>query len=274
MPRATVNNIELHYVEGGAGEETVVLAHSYLVDHQHFAAQIEALEPNFRVVAYDHRDHGHSAKATPAYDLDDLVDDAVALIEHTGAAPCHFVGLSTGGFIGMRLALRRPELLRSLVLIDTSAGAEPLLKRLKYRAMFLVLRTLGVGPLVGTAMGLLFDPVTLRDPARRAEMARWRERLRANDPRALMRFGNAIFARESVLDQLGRITTPTLLMVGEHDKPTPPVCARRIAEAIPGARLEVIPRAGHLSTVDAPQAVNAVLVPFISARRDGARSKP
>jgi pimeloyl-ACP methyl ester carboxylesterase len=264
--------MELHYLERGTGDETVVFSHSYLVDHQHFAAQVEALEPHFRVLAYDHRDHGRSARATADYELDDLIDDAVALIEHLGAAPCHFVGLSTGGFIGMRLALRRPQLLRSLVLMDTAAGEEPLIKRLKYQAMFLVLRALGIQPLLGTAMRLMFHRATLGDPSRRAEMTAWRERIGASDPRALMRFGNAIFARGSVLEQLHRITTPTLVMVGEHDRATPPVCARRIAEAIPGARLEVIPRAAHLCTVDAAEAVNAVLVPFIRAQHSGARS--
>ena len=88
--------------------------------------------------------------------MEDLVADAVAIIEQTGAAPCHFVGLSTGGFVGMRLALHRPDLMRSVVLMGTSAEAEPLRNRIKYRPMFLALRVVGFGSLLDTTMKLMF----------------------------------------------------------------------------------------------------------------------
>jgi len=263
MRTLRANDVELAYLERGDGGETVVLAHSYLVDHRQYELQIERLAERYRVIAYDHRDHGRSGRVTQRYGIYDLVADAEALIEGTGAAPCHFVGLSAGGFVGLRIALRSPHLLRSLVALDTSAELEPALKRFKYESMFQVLRLLGFRPLIGTVMSLMFGPDTLRNPERREEMALWAERMSSNDRAALIRFGRAIFARDSLVERLARIDLPTMVVVGEHDGPQPPARARVIAEGIPGARLEIVPRAGHLSTIDNPERVTELLLEFL-----------
>ena len=263
MPTVSSAGIDLHYVERGEGEQTVVFAHSFLLDHRHFEPQIAALADRYRVIAYDHRGHGQSGKARAAYNIDDLVADGAAVIEQTGAAPCHWVGLSTGGFVGMRLAIRRPELLRSLILMDTSGNSEPLRNRLKYKALLAVLRIAGVRPLLGTAMRTLFGPTSRADPRLASELGRWRSRIQANDPRSMIRFGEAIWSRDDVLDSLRRIDLPVLVIAGAEDKPIPLDAHRRLAGAIPGARLEVIEGAGHVCTVERPEAVNAVLVSFI-----------
>lgn len=265
MPTVESQGTEIHYVERGAGEQTVVLAHSYLVDHRQFEGQIAALEKSYRVIAYDHRDHGNSSRASTQYALDDLVNDALTVIGHTSAQPCHFVGLSTGGFVGLRLALHHRELLRSLVLMDTSAQAEPLYKRMKYQAMFLALRALGTSPVLGTAMRAMFGRTPRNDPDRAATLRVWRERIKANDPAALIRFGNAIFARDNVLSQLNNLDIPTLITVGEEDAALPLPLSQHMTQAIQGARLEVIAKSGHLNTIESPAAVNAVLVPFIES---------
>lgn len=269
MHKVQINGVELAYIERGQGEQTVVLAHSFLVDHRQFNAQIEALAAEYRVIAYDHRDHGRSGRATGDYPLEDLVTDAVGLIGHAGAAPCHWVGLSTGGFVGLRLALEHPGLLRSLTLMDTSARPEPPLKRLEYEGLLLALRLFGLGPLLGKAMRAMFGDTTLQDPARAGELAVWRERIAANDPAALGRFGRAIFRRKDISPRLGGVDVPTLVIVGAEDRALPPEVSRGLAEGIPGARLEVLEAAGHLSTIERPEAVNALLVPFLaSASRD------
>ena len=262
MPTVLRDGQQLHYVDVGQGEETVVFSHSYLLDHRHFQPQIDALSQRARVVAFDHRDHGQSGPASAAYTLDDLVDDAVAVIEHAGAGPCHWVGLSTGGFVGMRLALRHPALLRSLVLMDTSAQPEPRWARLKYEGMFLALRLFGTGPLVDEVSRLLFSPVTRADPTKQPVVEQWVAHLRAADPRALVRFGRAIFARDDVSTALHAVDLPTLVLVGADDQATPPSRARHLAGLIPGARLEVIPDAGHICTQEQPEAVLASLNQF------------
>ena len=264
MPTAHRDGIDLHYVDVGSGDETVVFSHSYLLDHRHFQPQIDALSKRYRVVAFDHRDHGQSGCAAGPYTLDDLVRDAVAVIEHAGAAPCHWVGLSTGGFVGMRLALRHRALLRSLVLMDTSAEPEPPLKRMKYESMFVALRLLGVRPLLSEVRRSLFSATSRSDPAFRPVLEQWDAHLIEGDPAAVIRFGRAIFARESVVEALRSIDIPTLVIVGADDRATPPSRARTLAQTIRGARLEVIPHAGHISTQEQPEAVLAAIQAFLS----------
>jgi len=265
MSRIQVGDVGIHYREVGAGDQTVVFSHSYLCDHRHFDPQIEALGDRFRVLAYDHRGHGQSDKPTSGYGIDQLTDDGIGFIEAMGGGPVHWVGLSTGGFVGMRIALRRPDLLQSLTLMDTSAEGEPPLKRIKYEAMFAALRIVGMKPLIAPSMKIMFGREFMRDPARKAERDLWSKRLAANEPAAVIAFGRGIFGRDVILDRLSDIAAPTLVMVGEHDAATPPVCARRIHGAMPGSTLVVIPRAGHLSTIENPAAVNAALIAHLDA---------
>lgn len=264
MPTVSHDGLDLHYVERGTGDETVVFSHSYLADHRHFEPQLAALSERYRVVAYDHRDHGQSGHATGRYTLDTLVDDAAAVIRQTGSGPCHWVGLSTGGFVGMRLAIRHPELLRSLVLMDTSAEPEPVKARIRYEGMFAVLRLAGITPLLSATRALMFGRSTLADPAHAEMVQTWTERIAAGDPRAIIRFGRAIFERTSVVEPLRSVSVPTLVLVGAEDRATPPRRARTIAQSIPGARLQIIERAGHLSTLEQPRAVEAALSAFLA----------
>jgi pimeloyl-ACP methyl ester carboxylesterase len=263
MGDVEVNGVRLFYREAGDGPQTVVLSHSFLVDHRQFEAQIEALSASYRTIAYDHRDHGRSARVATPYDLEALVSDAGALLDALSISACHFVGLSTGGFVGMRLALRAPERFRSLTLMDTSAEPEALPQRLRYRALLAVLGIAGIRPVLGSGMSEMFSRSFLRDPARQHEVALWRQRIADNDPHGLIRFGNAIFARDGVVEPLRQLKVPTLVVVGEHDRPCPPARAQTIAAAIPQAKLALIPGAGHLSTIEQPEAVNNALVSFI-----------
>ena len=267
MPDIEAGGARLHYADSGSGAETVVMSHSYLLDHRHFAPQVEALGGRYRVLAYDHRDHGASARSAGPYGVEDLYADAVGFLEATGAVPCHWVGLSTGGFLGLRLAIRRPELLQSLVVMSAAANPEPRHRRLKYSLMLTALRWAGFGPVLGGGMKALFGRSWLRDPERAEERETWRRRITANDRAALVRFGRAIFGREGVEPLLAGVRVPTLVMVGEEDGTVGVERARRTAAAIPGARFEVVPRAGHLLTLEQPQAVNRLLDAFLAGAR-------
>ena len=112
MPWLGVDGVELHYEErgGAAGGTPIVFSHGLLWSGGMFDAEVAALSGRYRCIAYDHRGQGRSATSPTPYDMERLADDAAALIEQLGAVPCHFVGLSMGGFVGMRLAARRPEL--------------------------------------------------------------------------------------------------------------------------------------------------------------------
>jgi pimeloyl-ACP methyl ester carboxylesterase len=266
MPDVCVNGVRFHYTEMGDGPQAVVFSHSYLASSEHFLPQMEALAHRYRCIAYDHRGHGQSEVTRDGYEMERLYADAVGVIEALGCAPCHFVGLSTGGFIGLRLGIRRPDLVRSLVLMDTSADEEPPGAARQYRLLAHVVRWLGWRPVIPIVMRKMFARKFRTDPARRPEADAWRARFMAVDRTAGPRFGVGIFSRAGVRSELDRIKVPTLVMVGEQDIATPPSRARRIVEGIEGAELVVIPDAGHLCTIEEPEAVNAAIERFLAAQ--------
>ncbi len=262
MPSITRDGQSLHYLEAGDGEQTVVFSHSYVCDARQFEHQVAAVaDAGFRAVAYDHRDAGSSGLASGAYTLDDLVDDGRAVIEQLGGGqPVDWVGLSTGGFVGMRIAARYPGSIRRLVLMDTSAGREPRIKRLRYDALLLGLRLFGVRAVIGPASKSLFGATFRQDPARRADNELWIERMCTYDAKGLVRFGKAIFSRPDFEPELASITAPTLVVVGAEDVATPVGPARRLHAGIRGSRLEIVPDAGHLSTIEAPEATSRLIL--------------
>ncbi len=267
MPRLAVNGTELHVEDSGGQGEVVLFSHGLLFDTRLFEAQVEALRGRYRCVAYDHRGQGRSADdRSRSIDMQTLTADAVALVAALRLAPVHFCGLSMGGFVGLRLAARHPELLRSLVLIDTSADAEPATNVPRYRALNLVARWCGLRLVAGRVMPILFARSFLGDPRNAARVAAQRRRLLGNR-RSIWRAVNGVIERESVAHELARVRVPTLVMVGDEDVATVPAKAEALRDAIAGATLVRIPRAGHSAPLENPTAVNAALTAFLETLR-------
>ena len=263
MPKIAVNGTELHYEDTGGPGDTILFSHGLLWNTALFAPQMAALRDRWRCVAYDHRGQGRSADdPRKVIDMDLLTDDAVALIDALGLGRVHFCGLSMGGFVGMRLAARHPQRVRSLMLCDTSAEPEPPENAPKYKRMNVAARWLGPRVVMPQVMPILFGKTALTDPSRAADRRAWKDELNDNR-RSIWRAVNGVILREPVLAELPDITAPTLVLVGDEDVATVPAKAQRIASGIPNARLEVIPRAGHSSTVENPAAVNAAIERFL-----------
>lgn len=263
MPHIHVNGATIHYEEHGIGPETIVFAHGLLWSGQMFDHQVNALKDRYRCITFDFRGQGRSEVTASGYDMDTLSEDAAALIEALRAAPCHFVGLSMGGFVGMRLAIRRPELIRSLILLETSADPEPRKNVGRYRLLNFIARWLGLRLVADQVMPIMFGKKFLNDPNRAQERAMWRERMIANRRIGISRAVQGVIDRQGVYDQIDRITAPTLIIVGDQDVATPPDKSRRIQQRIPNAALVVIPGAGHTSTVEEPEAVTMVIERFL-----------
>lgn len=255
MPQIRANNVEFFYEEKGSGPEVMLFSHGYLMDHTMYDHQVAAFKDEFRCIAYDQRGHGRSEPITSSYDMDAIVNDAIGLIEALNIAPVHFVGMSTGGFVGLRLALRRPDLLKSLVLIDTSADPEEKSKLSQYNLLLKTVNLVGWRPVIGRVMPILFYEVFLEDPNRQEEVKKWRSIITGHNVKAVTAFGKAIFARDSVTSQLSNIKTPTVIIVGKHDVATPSAYAQTMADRIHDTHLRVIPDAGHSSPVEKPRAV-------------------
>lgn len=264
MPHLTLNGATLYYEERGAGPEAIVFAHGLLWSGRMFDRQVAALQERFRCITFDFRGQGQSQVTETGYDMDTLTEDAAALITALGCAPCHFVGLSMGGFVGMRLALRHPSLLKSLVLLETSADPEPAENAGRYRLLALIARWFGLRMVAGQVMPVMFGEKFLKDPAR----ARLRQELQAalasNHRIGITRAVTGVIERAGVYEQIDAIRVPTLVVVGDQDVATAPARSERIHAQIAGSRLVVIPGAGHTSTVEEPEAINQALLEFLT----------
>jgi pimeloyl-ACP methyl ester carboxylesterase len=266
MSTLELNDARIYYEDSGGSGAPVMFAHGLLWSCRMFDAQVAALKGRFRCVAYDFRGQGQSEVTESGYDFETLTADTIGLIENLKLAPVHFVGLSMGGMVGIRLAARRPELVRSLVLLETSADPEPEENVPQYRRLNLVARWFGLSLVAGRVMPIMFGRKFLEDPARAAERSLWRARALANNRKGITRAVTGVITRRPVLDELGKIRAPTLIMVGDQDLATVPAKAERIHERIAGSRLVVIPGAGHTSTVEESAFVTGQISAFLSGQ--------
>ena len=272
MPTIRVNGVELFYKESGSGAETIVFSHGFLMDHEMFEAQRAAFEKQYRVIAYDHRAQGKSQDPGHGYDMDTLAEDAAALIKAFNAAPCHFAGLSMGGFVGMRLAAHHPELIKTLTLMNTTASKEKAANRLRYSALAQLIKVVSPAPFTPIAVKELFGRTTHASADRRPMLEEWTAKLRAR-PKNIARSLQAVMnRREFRADELARIQCPTLIIVGEDDTAQPPPNAESLLSSIKRARMVRIIGAGHSSSLEAPEAVIEAMREILAAQPDRRQS--
>jgi long-chain acyl-CoA synthetase len=266
-----VNGVALSVEEraGLASGETVLFSHGLLLNKRIFERQMEALKDRYRCVAFDFRGHGRSEVTDDGYEVDALADEAASLIRQLGLGPCHFVGHSLGAFVGLRLAAREPELVRSLVLLSASADPQPRLDVVRYRMLQAIARRVGIRPLVGSLMGVLFSKEFLRDPGRANEREAWRQEIGGLSLRGALRAVDGVLARRGVVDELSRIAVPTLIVVGSRDPAAPQRLGERIQAGIGGSRLITV-ASGHTATVEQPELVTAAIEAHLAAAADTA----
>lgn len=267
MPIAEINETSLYYEDTGPGStgETIVFSHGLLWGTELFAPQVAALRSRYRCISWDHRGQGKSAEDwRHCIGMELLAQDATALLDHLGVKAATFVGLSMGGFVGMRVAARRPDLVRRLVLIETSIAREAAATVPRYRMLNAVYRRVGPRLVAGQVAKVMLGTSTLRDASRKREVAKWIEIMTRR--RDIWRAVNGVIDRAPMAqDELAKIKVPTLVIVGDEDVATPRDKAELIVGAIAGAKLEVVARAGHSSTVEQPDAVNRLLDAFLTS---------
>ena len=264
MPLAHVNGANIHYTDTGAPAErpdapVVVFGHGLLFSGWMFSHQVEALKDQYRCVAIDWRSQGHSPAARDGHDMDTLLLDLVALLDELGLDAVHYVGLSMGGYVGMRFAARHPDRLHSLVLLDTDAGPEDPEVRSKYRLLANIYRLVGPGPLRQQIEPIMFGPTMRDDPAGHAVIDEWVTMLKKNKKAGMRRAVLGVTERLPVTDEIGDIRARTLVAVGADDVATVPAKSEAIAAAIDGAKLEIIPDAGHSSTIEQPEVLTRLI---------------
>ncbi|OHV19739.1 alpha/beta hydrolase [Parafrankia soli] len=269
MSTIDVRGVSIAYGDTGSptgrpDAPTIVFGHGLLFGGWVFRAQVAALREHYRCVTLDWRGQGDTPPTPGGYDMDTLTADAVAVIQRLGLAPVHWVGLSMGGFVGLRIAARHGELLRSLTLLDSSADAEEPTEAGAYRRLALVARLVGVRPVLGRVRPTMFGPSFLADPDGRPVVAEWAGRLGRVDRSALRKAVLGVADRPPVDHEIPGIAVPTLVVVGADDVATPPERAERMVARIPGARLEVVADCGHTSPLEQPDVITGLLRGFVA----------
>ncbi len=272
MSKMRVNAVELYYEEQGSGSETIVFAHGLGLSSRMFDDQVAALRDRYRCIAFDFRGQGQSEMTRTGYDMETATEDSAALIQALNCAPCHFVGLSMGGVVGMLLAVRRPEFIKSLTLIAATADPETGRKKAIYVLLSLIARLFGAGATARQGMQVLFGKKSLTDPAREAERQEWLQRMSSSSGVGFARAMLGVINRKDIASEIGKITAPTLILVGDQDSAQGPDKSQRIHERIAGSNLVIIPGAGHSSTIEEPAAVTAEITAFLNNVATGGNS--
>jgi len=249
-----VSAVAVSYTEDGpAGAPVVLLSNSLGATRAMWDAQVPALAERYRVVTYDTRGHGTSTAPAGPYTLDDLVDDAVALLDRVGAERAHLVGLSLGGMTFLRLAARCPERALSLTAMCTSAAVDGS----AYRERAAAVRAQGTAALAPAVVARWVTPAYAA--AHPDVVTRLEAMVAAADDEGYA-LCCEVLATLDLRADLPRIAVPTLVVSGADDLALPPEHQRAIAEAVPGARLITLSPAAHLATVEQPlEAAGAIL---------------
>jgi pimeloyl-ACP methyl ester carboxylesterase len=268
MPTLRVNDAELFYEEAGSGEP-VLLLHGLGSSTLDWEPQIDALRGSFRVISMDVRGSGKSRDLLQLggpFTVKQFAADAIALLDHLGAAPAHVVGLSMGGMIAFQLAVDSPRHVRTLTIINS--GPELVPRTPAELKAFRLRRTISrlFGP---KGMSRLLAKRLFPKPGHEAKRRLFRERMALNGKRAYIASQEALIGW-SVLDRIGGIDAPALVVSSDQDYT--PVAAKELwAKRMKNSQVTVVPDAHHALPIEAPEKLNPILLEFLNRHRGAAR---
>jgi pimeloyl-ACP methyl ester carboxylesterase len=239
----------------------LVLSHGTLMDRTMFRPQLDALADDYRVVAYDSRARTDNWQGP--YDLEDLTDDCLAVLDALDVDSCVLGGMSMGGFMALRFALAHPERVDGLVLVDTMADPHPEADRERYVDMVDRTKASGdVPPDLATVVAhLLFGSTT--NEARSDLVESWQSRWLTYPGEAVHDEVHSWLDRPGVGDRLAEIDVPALVVHGEEDLSIDPESGEAMADAIPDGQFVSVPEAGHSSNLEQPAVVNDAIRDFL-----------
>jgi len=262
--RVDVNGSRLHYVDNGHFcKPAIVLIHAFPFSSRMWQSQIHALNGNYRVIAFDLRGQGGSDVGDGQFTLDFLVDDLISLLNHLDIDRAILCGLSMGGYVSLRAVERYTDRVLGLILCDTKSEADSNEGKLGRTAAIRAIKRDGVKSFAKTFLTNAFSPTSLRDQ----ELVNAALKIICrNKPLGLCGMLLALAGRTDTSSFQPKIRVPTLILVGQEDKITPPNLSRRLHVAIHGSDLRTIPRTGHLSSMENPKQFNRYLLKFLEQK--------
>lgn len=249
-------------VDGGSGAP-LVLAHAFPFGAEMWRDDATALAGDVRVIAPSMRGFGATPLgASPQVTVDSMADDLAAVLDEMEVrAPVVVGGLSMGGHVALAFVRRHPNRVRGVVLADTRA--EPDSDEARANREVAIAKVEG-GDLAGFVDGML--PKVLgrsTQEEKPALVTKVRAAMMASLPEAVIRTLRALRDRPDARPGLTSITVPALVIVGEEDALMPPSVAQDLKEGLPDAELCIVPKAGHLSNLENPEAFRAALRAFV-----------
>lgn len=263
--RIEVNGRAIGYEDSGGHGVALVLVHGFPLDRRIWAAQVRGLADVARVIAPDLSGFGESALTTSAMTMDDYAGEVGALLDALGVASAVVGGVSMGGYVTMAFHRRYPGRLLGTLLVDTRSGADSVEARRARDVASALARAEGAGALAAQSIGKMLTPAAAQgstapeDPKRRALL----------DMMSSQSVGGIVGALRAMRDRpdsgasVARIAVPTLVVCGAEDALIPPRESEALRDAIPGARLVIIPGAAHLPNYEQPDAFNAAVREFL-----------
>jgi 3-oxoadipate enol-lactonase len=258
----TFSTPQLHVkVQGPLDGVPVMLSHALGLSLGMWDGLADELAATHPVLRYDHRGHGGSAVPPGPYTLGELVDDAARLIHEWGRGPVAFVGLSMGGMVAQGLAVRYPELLRGLVLANTTSKY-PQEAMPNWTQRIATVEAQGMPGIVETVLERYFHAAFRA--ARVDTVSAYRDAVLRCDAQGYVACCHAASSVDWI-DRLCTVKLPTLIIAGALDVGAPPAMAQAIANRIEGSKFVVLDDAAHLSVVEQPEAFNKLVREFVDA---------
>jgi pimeloyl-ACP methyl ester carboxylesterase len=260
MPKIRIGGINLYYEMIGQGQPLLFI-HGLGSSNRDWEKQAAFFSRDYLVVTFDVRGHGRSDKPPGPYSISLFANDTKELIKSLDLAPVHIVGLSMGGMIAFQLAASSPELLRSMVIVNSAPEfiIRTFRQRIELWKRLLVTRVLGMRKMA-ELLGRRLFPEPEQDELRRLIVERWG----ANDKQAYLHSLRALVGW-SVADRLSDIRCPTLVVAADKDY-TPVAFKKSYVSGIPDAELVVIADSRHATPLDQPNRFNEALAAFLSKR--------
>jgi pimeloyl-ACP methyl ester carboxylesterase len=262
MPTTQRAGSTIHYRVEGKGPDALLLLHAFPLNAGMWDDQVPALIPRWKVVAPDYPGLGRTPPRAGPSTIEALAQDALAVLDQERVRRAVVVGLSMGGYVAFEVLRRRPDAVSALVLCDTRAGADTPEGAAGRETFAQRALERGLGWVADEMLPKLLSPA-----APPAVQARVRGLIAEGTPEGVAAAQRGMARRPDSHPILAGIGCPTCVLVGASDTLTPPEESRRIAAAVPGARLVEIPDAGHLSNLEAPAAFGRELRGFLEGLR-------